>query len=219
MNRRGAIAVTIIFTTLLCLMIAVGDKCEAEKSLREPTPVENKEDEVLGVEYTTEEYRKELQDVTTLSCIESQPFYRTFEEIPLDRFFQVEVQKLCSKYEVDYALILAVMDQETGGTFNTKVDRSRSHVGAMQISTYWFKKKAAELGLDIYSEMESIELGISYMRDLLEKYDGEPALAVMAYNAGEDKANTLFKQGTINKYTQSVMALRDKYDVIVNWED
>lgn len=218
MNKMGIATIGIIAVAYAILLMAYIHEEHAKAAELESTVTTHKdvEDEVLGVEYTTEEYRRELQDVTTLSCV--RPRCAILEDLPLLPTFQIEIQELCDKYSVDYALILAIMDRETGGTFNTAIDRTREHVGAMQISTHWFKKKAKEMELDMYDELDSIELGISYLRELLEKYEGEPALAVMSYNMGEGRATELYRKGYINKYTESVMRSRDIYETRLNEE-
>lgn len=91
------------------------------------------------------------------------------------------------------ALIESVIRHESGG--DPTAVSAKGARGLMQLMPGTAREMAAELGLD-YDEARLTEdagynrrLGTAYLRKLLDRYDGEPALALAAYNAGPGKVD------------------------------
>lgn len=91
------------------------------------------------------------------------------------------------------ALIESVIRHESGG--DPAAVSAKGARGLMQLMPGTAREMAAELGLD-YDEARLTEdagynrrLGTAYLHKLLERYDGEPALALAAYNAGPGKVD------------------------------
>jgi hypothetical protein len=91
-----------------------------------------------------------------------------------------EIREISSRHGVDPALVESVIRAESA--FNpTAVSRSGAR-GLMQL----MPKTALALGVrDSFNPRENIEGGVRHLRYLLDRYPGNVALAVAAYNAGE----------------------------------
>ena len=91
-----------------------------------------------------------------------------------------EIREISSRHGVDATLVESVIRAESA--FNpTAVSRSGAR-GLMQL----MPKTALALGVrDSFNPRENIEGGVRHLRYLLDRYPGNVALAVAAYNAGE----------------------------------
>jgi hypothetical protein len=94
------------------------------------------------------------------------------------------VNNEAQKQGVKAGLIHAVIDQESGG--KACAVSSKGAVGLMQL----MPDKAAELGVkNPFDPAQSLEGGVKYLRQLLDKYHGDTSLALGAYNAGENRVD------------------------------
>jgi soluble lytic murein transglycosylase-like protein len=94
--------------------------------------------------------------------------------------YATEILEISSRHGVDPTLVEAVIRAESA--FNpTAVSRTGAR-GLMQL----MPKTAVALGVrDSFNPRENIEGGVRHLRYLLDRYPGNVALAVAAYNAGE----------------------------------
>ena len=116
----------------------------------------------------------------------------SFYQIPEDYereggYFPERVQKyayaLCRKEGVDFATIIAMAETETGYQSDKVGEAGDS--GYLQVVPEWHEETMEEKGLtDPTDPYQGMELGIIYMSELLEQYDGNYAKALTAYNAG-----------------------------------
>lgn len=107
------------------------------------------------------------------------------------RPYPATVTAAASRHGVDPAVIYAVMRQESG--FHPTIASPAAAHGLMQIIEPTAKSLAAELGLayskdDLLTPEYNIELGSRYLSKLLQRFDGQLALAAAAYNAGPHAA-------------------------------
>jgi hypothetical protein len=90
------------------------------------------------------------------------------------------IKEAARRYEVDPALIRAMIKAESGG--NPSAVSSAGAQGLMQL----MPATAAELGIkDAFDPYQNIMAGTCYLRQLLDRYQGNVKLALAAYNWGK----------------------------------
>lgn len=100
------------------------------------------------------------------------------------------IQRYANKHEVDIHLVRAVIDVESN--FHTQAVSPKGAVGAMQL----MPATASRYGVVKRKDpSQNIEAGVRYLKDLLAIHNGNVALALASYNAGE---------GAVAKYGKRV---------------
>lgn len=105
-----------------------------------------------------------------------------------------------SRYGIDPLLIYAQMHQES--SFKLKATSYKGASGLMQL----MPATARRFGVtEIYNPKQNIEAGIKYMRWLMNTFDGDVALALAGYNAGE---------GAVMKYGNTIPPYRETQEYV-----
>ena len=104
---------------------------------------------------------------------------------PYERCFKLAARK----YSLPVSLLLAVSRGESN--FNPRAKSDRNCHGLMQIQ---WPQTAKHLGIDqldaLYDPCTNILAGAKYLRELLDRYDGNLHLTLAAYNYGPGRIHT-----------------------------
>ena len=92
--------------------------------------------------------------------------------------FAKDIAAAADKHDVDSLLVAAVVEVES--TFDPKAGSHKGAVGLMQLlpSTAGMPRK------DLLEPETNLDAGSAYLAELIERFDGDLALALAAYNAG-----------------------------------
>ena len=109
----------------------------------------------------------------------------TFQALPAEKPamgpYQEFIRAAAEKHGLDEKLITRVIAVESN--FNPEAVSRKQALGLMQL----LPRTAAQYAVsNVFDPAQNIEGGAHYLKDLLEKYRGNLALALAAYNAGPD---------------------------------
>jgi len=105
------------------------------------------------------------------------------------------VLKACTLYEVDEALVRAVIEVESD--YNRYAVSYAGARGLMQL----MPETMQHLGVkNPWDPEQNIQAGTRYLKGLLQKFSGDKRLALAAYNAGP---NNVIKYGDVPPYKQT----------------
>jgi len=161
---------------------------------------------------------RDKQGTLLFTNVPTRPGYRPFlflrayasrlrgrESIEFDRLIRIA----CVRYGVEFALVKAVMKAESA--FDPSALSRAGARGLMQL----MPATAAMHGVaDIHSPRQNIEGGVRHLRLLLERFEGDIALALAAYNAGAgavDRYNGIPPYQETQEYVRRVLRYRESY--------
>jgi soluble lytic murein transglycosylase-like protein len=114
--------------------------------------------------------------------------------------FEPLVQEYAKQQGVRADLVRAVIQVESG--FNPRARSPKGAMGLMQL----MPATARELGVrNAYDPEENVRGGTEYLRQLLDKYEGNEELALAAYNAGS---------GAVDRYGRRVPPYPETKDYV-----
>lgn len=123
--------------------------------------------------------------------------------------FDDTLQAAAERYGLDPALLKAIAHAESGFS-----PLAVSHAGAKGIMQL-MDATARHLGVeDSFDPAQNIDGGARFLRQLLDRYNGDELLAVAAYNAGPgaiDRWGGLPPYSETRAYVPRVMDLREQY--------
>ena len=114
------------------------------------------------------------------------------------------INKYAERYGVDPDLAVAVMKWESGG--NAGALSNKGAVGLFQL----MPKTAQDLGVNPHDVEDNIKGGIMYLRQMLDKYNGNLELALRAYNAGPGATDAGRYPAETQKYVPGVLGIYRK---------
>ena len=129
---------------------------------------------------------------------------------------QIYTRCLCKQNDVPYALVLALIEHESGYEFDKVGDGGRSK-GYMQIYEKWHTDRMQRLGCtDLMNPYQNVRVGIDFLSYLLKKY-GTVQDALAAYNYGEKGAREhLWSNGVyVYSYNSAIMQRMKEIEEVV----
>lgn len=125
------------------------------------------------------------------------------------------IEKVSKKYGVDADFIRAIIKQESG--FKPNVVSKAGAMGLMQL----MPKTADALGVNNpFNALENLDGGTRYIKKLMDSFEGNPVLALAAYNGGSGRMKRLGVDSAeeiqlmpkeTRNYVQKVMNNYEKY--------
>lgn len=190
-NIYLALTIFIINNLILLCTYFVESKAEkAEEVEQEPIVV----NEVVEV-------APQITEEDTLVLVEEKTDKEKIDEL---------IETICADYNAEHQttvepeLVKSIVYHES--SYNPKaINKDGTCVGLMQVSTFWHRTRAYELGVDDFFDPEgNITLGVDYLHELFKAYE-DPRLVLMLYNMKHNEAFELYNQGKISNYAKSVL--------------
>lgn len=112
------------------------------------------------------------------------------------------VQKYAEEYNMDKYMVYAIIKAESNFKENAK--SSSNAIGLMQIMETTAIETANKMDLEVTEEElfkpeTNIKIGLKYFTYLLNHYNNNYPLAIIAYNAGMGNVDSWIKNGTIKE--------------------
>ena len=112
------------------------------------------------------------------------------------------IEKYAKEYNIDKYMVYAIIKAESN--FNENAKSSSDAIGLMQIMEITAIETARKMDLevteeDLFKPDLNINIGLKYFTYLLNQYDNNYPLAIIAYNAGMGNVDAWIKDGTIKE--------------------
>ena len=129
--------------------------------------------------------------------------------MPLDYDLQLYIIETCEELNIDAGVVMAMIFYESSYQADAIGDGGNS-LGLMQIQERWHKERMERLDVDnLLNPYQNVTVGIDLLAELLDEYNGNVEMALMAYNAGRSGAEEYwFSKGEYsNDYSRKVVEL------------
>lgn len=146
--------------------------------------------------------RTEASEAETTEYITEKHF-----DIPISEALENHIYGLCCDYEIAPEIIFAIIEIESSWDASAVGDNGKS-VGLMQIQERYHYDRIERLGVtDLFDPFENVQVGIDFLASLIKRNGGNLEKALIAYNAGQNGAETnYFSKGIYsNAYSQKVL--------------
>lgn len=146
-----------------------------------------------------------------------------FYDIPIDIDLLNHIQGLCANYDIPVEIVLAMIEVES--SYKADAVSNVGAVGLMQIIPDFHEDRMMKLNcFDLFDPYQNVTVGMDFLAELIEKYDGNFHKALTAYNHGQKGANDkFFGQGTYQtEYSLKVLDIAEKIEkgmIEMNWTD
>lgn len=165
----------------------------------DPSEIEPETDEEANREPVTSETVTDVE----IPIEPETPVVRYFN-VPLSDDIQDHIFDLCEQYELDPAIVIAMIGRESGYQIRIMGDGGNSY-GLMQIQPRWHQDRMNSLGCtNLLDPYQNISVGLHLLNEL-NGYGKGLEWALMAYNGGPSYANRLRADGEVSKYVVDIL--------------
>lgn len=118
---------------------------------------------------------------------------------------------LCSGYNLDFTLVMALIQHESD--FNPDIVSPTNDYGYMQINLVNQQWLTETLGVTDYLDpYQNIRAGVFILRKLFERYQ-DTDMVLTAYNMGEASASRLWEKGVFSTdYTERILTIQEQFN-------
>ena len=156
------------------------------------------------IEKTVTLEKETEQPAEISSTVEEKP--DTYD-VPLDEEIQLFVIEEAKAHGIAPEIIFAMIERESNYKVEAIGDNGNSF-GLLQIQAKWHYERMAKLGCtDLLNAEQNIKVGVDILAELVEKYDGDIEMALVAYNCGCSGAYKNFFQYGVYSSSYSVAVL------------
>ena len=153
-------------------------------------------------------YQEEGQPVPTDNIVEVEPELEIdIYPVDLDADLQRYIIETCEEYTINPSIIIAMCFYESSFNIDAIGDNGAG-MGLMGINPRWCWPEMEKLNCpDMRDPYQNVTVGIDIFAQKLAKYDGNPEMALMSYNAGDAGAHRLwFNKGIYSTtYSSNIM--------------
>lgn len=134
-----------------------------------------------------------------------------YYDVPLSNDLQKYIFKLCKQHDIDPALVIAMIKQESNYKSGCIGDNGDA-LGLMQVQPKWHQGRMDRLGCpDLLDPYQNVKVGIDFLAELYGR--GKPTeWVLMAYNGGAAYANRNWNNGVVSNYATKVLKIRDNLE-------
>ena len=135
-----------------------------------------------------------------------------FYPVPLDHDLQAHIIRTCESYGIAPTIVFAMIDRESDFDADTIGDGGESF-GLLQVKPRYHSERMENHGVtDLLDPYGNVLVGIDYLAELLDKYDGNMEKALVAYNMGPTGAyENCFSKGIYSgDYSREVLMNSEK---------
>ena len=132
-------------------------------------------------------------------------------EVPLDVDLLEHIQGLCADYVIPVELVLAMIEVES--SYQADAVSKAGAKGLMQVIPEQHEDRMIKLNCpDLFDPYQNVTVGMNYLAELIDKYDGNFHKALTAYHHGPTGAkDKFFGQGTYQtEYSLKVLETAEK---------
>ena len=196
-------ALILIGFTALLVMATIDLATQTKPTEPEPTRIEVPQGEFeCDVIYTCEPKQEETATETIIYIIEAEqanaPALEIMWDLPIRADVQLEIEAMCADRDIDTAVVVAMIWHESRYDEKAIGDNGKSF-GLMQIQPRWHEERINRLGVtDLLDGAQNVIVGIDFLDELLDRYNGDYGAALTAYNQGHF-------YGTVSRYADIIL--------------
>lgn len=145
-----------------------------------------------------------LEEPPAVEAVAEYHEQRSLYDVPLSNEVQRYIFNVADCYDIEPALVLAVIERES--SYNTEAvgDGGESY-GLMQIQPRWHIERMDRLGVeDLLNPYQNISVGVDILAGHIDTY-GDVGAALTAYNRGS-------YNGTVSEYAEDVLERKERIE-------